>query len=457
MVVNSGDDGISAALARLTGCMGLYWALYSPEGDRVGGAMPPALPACAGADRCALLSARGTCPAAVSAPVPAAEPVVVTACLGTPTQRPGEEIVQALAEAFECQSRASEDVEATVRELTSTYQELAIAYGIMETISLPTSQEAMAQALLAHVASAAAADGCCLLRLDDTQCIHPLAVENVSAEEIQAVWRCLVPHATKLPEAGEPFVVPVRGRQVLVSGLQRDDRWSGVVALARDAERPFTSREAKLVQAAGRQAALALRNRSLVDDLRDMFMNTIRALVTAIEIKDAYTCGHSRRVAQSARGTAALLGLPETEVEAVYLAGIVHDVGKIAVEQTVLCKPGPLTEEEWEAVRSHPEHGAGIINCISQLQHLVAGVRHHHERADGGGYPYGLRGEQIPLASQIIAVCDSYDAMTSQRSYRPALASQAAIVELRNCIGTQFSGPAVEAFVKSQSMDAQVM
>ncbi len=456
MVLNPGDDGISTALAHLTGSVGLYWALYSAEGDRVRGALPATLPPCSRPGRCALLTAAADCPGAASAPVPATEPLVLKACVGAPSQRPAPDLIAALAEAFECHSRTTEDVEATVRELTSTYQELAIAYGIMETISLPASQEVMGQALLAHVAAAAAADGCCLLSLDEMQCIRPVAVQAVSAEEIQAVWRCLVPSATRLPDCGEPFVVPVRGRQVLVSGLQRDDRWCGLVALVRDAERPFTSREAKLVQAAGRQAALALRNRSLVDDLRSMFINTIQALVTAIEIKDAYTYGHSRRVAQTARDTARLLGLPESETEAVYLSGIVHDIGKIAVERTVLCKPGRLTDDEWQAVRSHPEQGAGIINCIPQLQHLVAGVRHHHERSDGSGYPFGLRQDQIPLPSRIIAVCDSYDAMTSERSYRPAQESETAIEELRSCIGSQFSEQVVEAFVESLAQREQV-
>lgn len=453
MLTPLADEGTALALAHLTGSMGLYWALYGPDGERLQGALPPTLPLCTQGGRCPLLLSEGDCSGALWSTLADGDAVRVCACQGLPSRPPAPEVLDALTDTFACHARATEDVEATVRELSATYQELAIAYGIMETISLPASQEVMAQALLAHVAGAVLADGCCLLQLDDTQCIQPLAVRDVSAEEIQAVWKSLIPRATRRHEVEQPFVLPVRERQILVSGLQRDDRWCGLVALAREADKPFTSREAKLVQAAGRQAALALRNRSLVEDLRGMFISTIQALVTAIEIKDAYTCGHSRRVAETARTTAALLGLSEADTEAVYLAGIVHDIGKIAVERTVLRKPGRLTAEEWEAVRSHPEQGAGIINCIPQLQHLVGGVRHHHERIDGTGYPDGLRAEQIPLASRIIAVCDTFDAMTSQRPYRSALTDDAALRELQACSGTQLSPTVVEAFVSTVSQD----
>lgn len=449
MIANGGDDDFSVALAHLSCSLGLYWAVYASDGERVRGVLPPVLPVCVRPGACPMIAADGVCTAAAEASVPGPPDLSLRACYGGSGHSPASEVMSALAHAFECHVRSTEDVEATVRELTATYQELAIAYGIMETISLPSSREDMAQALLSRVASAAGADGACLLCLDNPRGVQPLAIQGMSDEEMEAIRGCLAPPARRLGAGPEPFALPLQGRQVLVSGLQRDGGWSGLMALARDAEHPFTSREAKLVQAAGHQAALALRNRSLVDDLRGMFLNTIQALVAAIEIKDAYTCGHSRRVAQAARHTARLLGLPDLEAEAVYMSGIVHDIGKIGIERTVLCKTGRLTGEEWEAIRSHPEQGAGIINCIPQLQHLVGGIRYHHERDDGSGYPFGLRDEEIPLASRIIAVCDSYDAMTSERSYRPALPPDAAIAELRSCVDTKLSSPVVEAFVET--------
>jgi len=457
MIANRGNDDFSVALAHLSCALGLYWAVYSDGHERVRGVLPPVLPACVRPGACPLVEADGACRAAAEAPVGGSTGLALRACHAGSARQPSPEIMSALTHAFECHMRAAEDVEATVRELTVTYQELAIAYGIMETISLPSSREETAQALLSRVAAAAGADGACLLCLDKSRGVQPLAIQGMSDEEMEAIRRYLAPPAKRRPAGGGPFALPLQDRQVLVSALQHDDRWSGLMALARDAGRPFTSREAKLVQAAGHQAALALRNRSLVDDLRGMFINTIQALVTAIEIKDAYTCGHSRRVAQAARRTARLLGLPDPEAEAVYMSGIVHDIGKIGIERTVLCKTGRLTGEEWEAIRSHPEQGAGIINCIPQLRHLVGGVRYHHERGDGSGYPFGLRQEEIPLASRIIAVCDSYDAMTSERSYRPALSPDVAVAELRSCMDTKLSAPVVEAFVETLSDEVKAM
>jgi len=371
------------------------------------------------------------------------------ACHGSVGTAPSDTAAGALASAFEHHHRAEDDARSTVRELTATYQELAIAYGIMETISQPTPRETIAQDLLAHVASAVNADGCCLLYLSEAGSLEPLAVNAMPAAELQAIWRRLMAASGEASRLDEPFVVPVGERQILVSGLYDEAGCEGLVALARAADQPFNSREAKMLQAAGRQAILALRNRALVDDLRSLFMSTVQALVAAIEIKDAYTCGHSRRVAQAARDTAQLLGLSASRAEDVYMAGVVHDIGKIAIEKAVLCKPGKLSPAEWEIVRGHPEHGAGIIDCVPQLRHLVAGIRHHHERRDGRGYPAGLSEDEIPLEAGIIAVADTYDAMTSQRSYRPGMSAPAAVEELRACSGPQFSGDIVQAFIET--------
>jgi HD-GYP domain-containing protein (c-di-GMP phosphodiesterase class II) len=340
-------------------------------------------------------------------------------------------------------------MESTVRELAATYQELAIAYGTLEAISLPSSRELIAQSLLSHTVGALNAEGGCFLTLDATGEPATTVATGLSDLETAALRAVLPSELERHPVCGEPFAFELGPHCVLALVTEGDEPGRGVIAICRAAGAPFSSREAKLLRASGRQAALAIRNRTLVDELRSLFVSTVLALVAAIEAKDPYTCGHSRRVAERALATAKSLGLPEAELENIHTAAIVHDVGKIAVDTAILRKPGQLDAEEWEVIRSHPERGAGIIACVPQLQHIAPVVRHHHERSDGAGYPRGLRTRQIPLASGVIAVCDSYDAVTSQRPYRGALSPRAARRELILCSGTQFEPSVVEAFVEA--------
>lgn len=174
---------------------------------------------------------------------------------------------------------------------------------------------------------------------------------------------------------------------------------------------------------------------------------TIYAFAEAIGARDLYTMGHSEKVAEYARLIADQLGLDEPEVDRAYLCGIVHDVGKIGVPEYILNKPGPLSPEEYRQITRHPDMGATILSHISWLEDVVPVIISHHERYDGTGYPQGLRGEEIPLLSRILAVADAFDAMTSDRSYRKALPLNMALEELRSGAGRQFDPRVVEAFL----------
>jgi len=208
--------------------------------------------------------------------------------------------------------------------------------------------------------------------------------------------------------------------------------------------RGFESNDAKLVASIAGESAVHLKNSRLYEDLRDLLYNVIRALSSAIDAKDPYTCGHSERVAFIARSIAERLHLPPTEVESVYLSGLLHDVGKIGISEDVLRKPGKLTDDEMDHVRSHPEIGARILGSLKQLDDILPGVRHHHERIDGKGYPLGLKGEEIPLIGRIICVADGYDSMTSDRPYRSAMPEEKVFGELRRCSGSQFDPEIVD-------------
>ncbi|MFE2525870.1 HD-GYP domain-containing protein [Streptomyces sp. NPDC059382] len=174
---------------------------------------------------------------------------------------------------------------------------------------------------------------------------------------------------------------------------------------------------------------------------------TIRALVQAVDIKDRYTRGHSERVGQASAMIARELGMADERMEVVRIAGILHDVGKLGVPTRLLRKDGPLTPEERRIIELHPEYGHEMVRGIGFLGEARAAILHHHERVDGSGYPYGLRGEQIPVSARVVAVADSFDAMTSTRSYSRARPVPVALAELERCAGTQFDPAMVRALV----------
>jgi HD-GYP domain-containing protein (c-di-GMP phosphodiesterase class II) len=173
---------------------------------------------------------------------------------------------------------------------------------------------------------------------------------------------------------------------------------------------------------------------------------SLPSLSRAIEARDPYTRGHSGRVTMYALAVARRLDCTFSQVDAIRLGGPVHDIGKLTIPDDVLLKAGPLDVSEHDVVRAHPEAGARLLRGIDELEHAMVCVLYHHERWDGRGYPLGLAGDEIPLEARILAVADAFDAMTSHRPYRRALAESAAIAELDRCCGSQFDPAVVAAF-----------
>jgi putative nucleotidyltransferase with HDIG domain len=195
-----------------------------------------------------------------------------------------------------------------------------------------------------------------------------------------------------------------------------------------------------------RTQQLGQKNRAL----RKGYIETIRALAEAVDAKDAYTRGHSERVAVYASRIARELNLEKTLIERVYFSGLLHDVGKIGIPDAIITKPARLTEDEYHEIKKHPEIGAKILEPVEMLSEIAPCVRHHHEWFDGStrGYPDRLRGEQIPLPSRIILVADTVEAMTSNRPYRKVLPLTVVIDELRKYSGRQFDPKVVDAFMR---------
>ena len=185
------------------------------------------------------------------------------------------------------------------------------------------------------------------------------------------------------------------------------------------------------------------------EENRRLFYDSIRMLTAAIDTKDPYTRGHSERVSQYARTIASYMDLSLEDVEKVYLAGLLHDVGKIGIQDRILQKPAALTDEEYEIMKTHPEKGYKIMREIEQLQDVVPGMRYHHENWDGSGYPFGLKTEEIPLVARIVAVADSFDAMTTNRPYQRKMTIEKAVERIVMLSGKRFDPHVVQAFVRA--------
>lgn len=183
-------------------------------------------------------------------------------------------------------------------------------------------------------------------------------------------------------------------------------------------------------------------------DMKEVYMETIQALSKTIEAKDAYTCGHTTRVQEYAVKLAQTMGLKNKQIENIKIAALLHDIGKIGIDDNILKKPDRLTDREFEDIKKHPSIGAEIIKDVDFLKEIVNIVKHHHERYDGNGYPAGLTGKDIPTESAILAVADAYDAMTSDRPYRKALPTELAIDEIKRSAGKQLHPELSNVFVE---------
>lgn len=231
--------------------------------------------------------------------------------------------------------------------------------------------------------------------------------------------------------------VPVTNRGKLLGVLQALNKRQGT----------FSQDDADLLFALGNQVAVAIENASLYEQLRETFFQTAAALADTVEKRDPYTGGHTQRVMRYTARIAEQMGLPEDEIANLRLSAILHDIGKVGIPDQILLKPGGLTDEESQTMRQHSIIAAEIMSHVTKLAPVLPGVRWHHERLDGSGYPDGLTAADLPLGARIVAVADAFDAMVTARPYRDAMPVEDARAELIRCAGTQFDVRTVEALV----------
>lgn len=284
----------------------------------------------------------------------------------------------------------------------------------------------------------------------ETELSEGIMPADLLSEEAAALGehKAVVSDARISPFIPETRVDDTGVRSLLLVPIASREQLLGLMILFYETDRDdLVTEDHNLVSAIAGQAAVAMENASLYEDLELSYFSTVKALARAIEVKDPYTYGHSERVTEYAIAIAGKMGLEEWEMRNIKYAAALHDIGKLGIAPHVLNKPGALSEEEFIHVKTHPQMGDSIIEPVSFLREPRSIILHHHERYDGRGYPDGVKGKEIPLGARILAVADAFEAMMSDRPYRKALALSEAVKEIKANSGTQFDPEIVAAFV----------
>jgi len=316
--------------------------------------------------------------------------------------------------------------------------------------------------------SCVGADAASLLLID--KCTGELCFEVVTGSKSD-----YLEHKRMKPGEGIAGWIARRGGAVIVDDVKKDGRFNpvfdelsgydtrnmivvpvyckgnmlGVLQAINKLEGAFSEDDLEMLETVANLVGTAMENALLFQEQREIFLGITTAFAEALEQRDTYTGGHTHRVRDYSIVIAHQMGLSPEECNEINLSAILHDIGKIGVSDKVLQKPGKLDHNEFLEMSRHPECGAEILEHVKSLRNMLGGVRHHHERFDGNGYPDRIHGENIPLIARIISVADAFDAMTSTRAYRNALPHETALKELNDCSGKQFDPLVVAAFVEA--------
>jgi len=396
------------------------------------------------------------------------------------------EMLRLFAEKFVAQRKSAEQMDMISSELAQTYEELVLLYKISTNMEIVEADANFLQMACDSLTEIVSVEGIAILqeRTVDEQSRFVLVagagvvdfnerltslLYNRLLEEINKGKEVLLdsevdgPFRYDWPESiRNIIVVPLCGREKTnlsqgtqnAAGSRQADTVIGMlIAVNRLDKADFDSTDAKLFTSVASECAVFVENNRLFKDLKELFIGSLKALTGSIDAKDRYTRGHSERVAFISKWIAEQLAqfeqLDGEQVHKIYLAGLLHDVGKIGIDEKVLCKTGRLTTRERNRLRMHPAIGANILGGIKQMRDIIPGVLCHHERVDGKGYPSGLKGDQIPLMGKIVGLADCFDAMTSDRTYHDALSVEEAVAEVEKRLGTQFDETIGKCFIKS--------
>ncbi len=360
------------------------------------------------------------------------------------------------------------EVERLAEALTVKFEELTLIHQLSERLTLGEDSQVICESLLAELAPCICAETLAIdLAADEESQIdaalyqagetRPLAwLQMVAQQAIDAAnRRSDESTAGRIAISNTPLQAGEQVRTVVVP-IERQGAYLGRMIAVRSIEQSeFGTIEADLMRSTSMMLGAHLINQRQYREMQQMFEGTIQSLVSALDAKDAYTCGHSSRVADLAVELAERLNFDSDHIATIRMAGILHDIGKIGVEDSVLRKPGQLTDEEFEKIKQHPVLGYEILQGIRQFRKILPAVRHHHESWDGTGYPDGLCGESIPRDAQVLAVADAFDAMTSDRPYRTGMPLEKVITIFEKGRGSQWAADVVDVLLSCpEVMDA---
>jgi putative nucleotidyltransferase with HDIG domain len=366
------------------------------------------------------------------------------------------------------QREMQREIDELSAHLSATYEELSLLYGLTQKLRISASIEELGTKALEWLAEAIPAEGFLLQLVPPQSQADEAASRSVHESAFLKFGQCPVDrfHFSQLlgrldlNDHPRPVVInpasrgeeyadwPFAGvRQAVVVPLTEGENLFGWLAtFNHDENHEFGSSEASLLSSVAAILGIHAGNIELYRQQAEFLAGVVRALTSAIDAKDPYTCGHSDRVARIAVKLADRLGCDGRELETIYLSGLLHDIGKIGIDDQVLRKPGKLTQAEYEHIKMHADIGYRILKDLKQLGQVLPVVRHHHEAWDGSGYPFGLSGEEIPLYARIVAVADAFDAMTSDRPYRRGMPDEKLDAVFKAGAGKQWDADVIEAF-----------
>jgi HD-GYP domain-containing protein (c-di-GMP phosphodiesterase class II) len=337
-------------------------------------------------------------------------------------------------------------------EVLQNYEQLNLIFDLTQQIAQVTDVVEIERILIQRVARLVEAERACIVTPADEYHAYEVAGESIScaAEPPQLPVAQLRELVDGIRHTRQVQVSAAGNWQVIAGPLVRlDDSVHVIIAARQSGAHAFTAGDMMALESVLAFGGQIISNSELHERLRRMSMEVTRALVAAIDKKDHYTSGHSERGGFLARLTAQEMGLPVSELQNIEWAGLLHDVGKIGIPEDILCKPGKLTNEEFDVIKQHPRMGYEILQPIGSFQMVLDGVLYHHEYPDGSGYPEGLVGDEIPVVARIIHVVDTFDALTSTRSYRKAFSIEKACDIIREDKGTRIDAEAAEAFFRA--------
>lgn len=363
--------------------------------------------------------------------------------------------------------RLEQEIDQLAAALAARFEELTLIHDLSQSLTLSEESSSIVESLLAELLPCTSASSLAILLEPDEACNGDAAMHFVG-EPIEMEWlKEIAARAEEISHevSGGSRAVSIVNRlptdydkfiRMIVVPIDRRNHLLGRMIAIRTSDQPeFGTTEADLMRSTSMMLGVHLINQRQFLELQQMFEGTIQSLVSALDAKDAYTCGHSTRVSELTVELAKKLGYDEEGISRVRMGGILHDIGKIGVDDAVLRKPGRLTDEEFDQIKQHPVLGYEILKGIRPFSHILPAVRHHHESWDGSGYPDGLKGDEIPRDAQIMAVADAFDAMTSDRPYRSGMCLEKVISIFQGGRGTQWAADVVDTLLGMPEMMAR--